>query len=344
MKSYFWLFATVFLCVSCAHTPDHGKANGYASRLSTTEQQKLYAALAQEIKKNNATHLKECNCMKAFYRNLFLPPDGTARYQFDEFVGSQASLLAHEQSVHVLVMGAGLLLNELSAIANILARGINATIYLTDWAYVFYGDDNFEQKALRFGAQPALIPAAWEDFYFWEWATDPKKEKEYLPFFANYHHAIDEFIAIIKGLDHIYGTKSIVHVLKPAMEMKTQLPHLDLIFSIDSFMDLPGIIMQLHYRWQLHNQPTRYATLNKIKPHGSFWGARDQTIHEQHSRIPVTIEAYDIVNRGKSGRYQLVESLTIAPTEAQKRKGINFAAEPDKDSTQSPFEMNDDVQ
>ncbi len=343
MKSLFQinvLALVLLLAVSCAHTPDRLAANQPAVPLSSLEKNKLYILIANEIKSINATHLKECNCMKAFHRNLFLPPDGTARYLFDDFVGTEASKLARNRSVSVLALGSGFLLNELTAIANILARGIDATIYLSDWAYIFYEDKDFEEKALRFGKNLETIPEAWENFYFWEMATDPKREKDFLPFFKRHHQAIDEFKAIIKKLDQAFGTSSTVHVIKQAMNAKAQLPELDLIISIDSFMDLPGMISQLHYRWQPASQPVRYVTINKIKPHGAFWGSGDKNIHEIHSRKPVTIEAYDISCLGKSGSYHRLESMVVESSESQINNGINFSVEPDdKDSTQSPFDM-----
>src|SRR5262249_23073526 len=147
-----------------------------------------------------AKHLKECNCMKSFYRDLFGAPDSTSRYIFDEKVGQHAIMQSvGKDPVSVLAIGSGFLLNELTAFANVLARGKNLKIYLTDWNYVFYGDDKWEEKAQKFGDNPELIPENWEFYPFWAWAKN--KEKPYLPFFQEHHQAIDEFKAIIKKLD-----------------------------------------------------------------------------------------------------------------------------------------------
>lgn len=124
---------------------------------------KLYENIIKEIKIIQAKHLKECNCMKAFYRNLSGMPNNTSRYVFDEKVGSYA-LTKGQRSISLLAIGSGTLLNELTAIANILARGISVNIYLTDFAYVFYGDDNYKDKALKLGEHPEDLPDGWKDF------------------------------------------------------------------------------------------------------------------------------------------------------------------------------------
>ncbi|HXW53767.1 MAG TPA: hypothetical protein VEL47_06655 [Myxococcota bacterium] len=195
--AFFFLFAQ-----SCHH--GNIKPSGqHQGDLSETSRNNIYRVLKQEIITIHASHLKECNCMKAFYRDLFAAPDESARYVFDDIVGKEAIKLTSEKdSVGVLAIGSGKLLNELTAFANILARGKNLHIYLNDWAYIFYGDTDFEKKALDLGEHPEKIPLSWKDFYFWAWAKN--HEKPYLPFFKEHHQAIDEFKAIVAILDQIY--------------------------------------------------------------------------------------------------------------------------------------------
>lgn len=66
------------------HTPERELARDDAWRLSPDKKEELYAMLASTIKHHDAGHLKECNCMKAYYRNLFATPNNTAHYVFDE--------------------------------------------------------------------------------------------------------------------------------------------------------------------------------------------------------------------------------------------------------------------
>ena len=117
----------------------------------------IYKILENEIKNNNAIQLKECNCMKALHRNLFEKPDNTSRYAFDKKVSENAVNL-HKEVISILAIGSGFLLNELTALANILANGKSLKIYLTDYAYIFYGDKNFKENALYLGNNPENIP------------------------------------------------------------------------------------------------------------------------------------------------------------------------------------------
>ena len=54
----------IILCLlfvaSCSHVP-----------VKNVNNLEVYSLIKKEIKEKNAVHLKECNCMKAFYRNLF---------------------------------------------------------------------------------------------------------------------------------------------------------------------------------------------------------------------------------------------------------------------------------
>ena len=58
--------------------------------------------------------------MKAFYRDLFAKPDKSARYEFDDIVGEEAIKISkNKDSVSVLAVGSGKLLNQLTTFANI---------------------------------------------------------------------------------------------------------------------------------------------------------------------------------------------------------------------------------
>ena len=90
----------------------------------------LYQQLANRLKKHHASTLTECNCMKAFYRNLFAPPDASARYQYDSTVATEAlKISSNQDTIHVLALGSGTLLNELTACTNLLAQRKNLKIY-----------------------------------------------------------------------------------------------------------------------------------------------------------------------------------------------------------------------
>lgn len=276
--------------------------------------------------------------MKAFYRDVFAKPDGSARYIFDEIVGNEAAKIAYgKDSVSVLAIGAGKLLNELTAFAHILARGINLHIYLNDWAYVFYGDKDFEKKALDLGEHPEKIPTGWREFYFWPWAKN--HEKPYLPLFQEHHQAIEEFKTIIAKLDQVYHTKSTIEIIKPAADWQVILPKLDMIISIDSFIDVPNLMWNLFYQFKLTNNPVRFISLNKTKPLGGFWESPDLSVRESNSMHEVSIDVYEISSTDGNGSYKKLETRVFAPTPEQTKKAPEFKINPERDSTQSPLDQ-----
>lgn len=307
--------------------------------LSTAKTAQHYKLLKQEIKREKATQLKECNCMKAFYRNLFLMPDNSARYVFDRTVGESAIQISqNKDTVNVLAIGSGTLLNELTAVSNILARGKNLNLYIIDYAYVFYGDKHFEKQAIRFGKHPELIPDNWRDFHFWDIYSHEKKQ--YLPFFKEHHTAITQFKNIMKNLDQHYGTHTQITVLKPPTDQPLKLSGLDMIISIDSFIDVPNIIWNLFYQFQIEtNKPIRFLALNKSKPLGGFWEPSNSSTRENASLKPVMIHVYDIHGSKASGSYQLIDTISLKANQTQMRNAPEFLSYPDQDSTQSPFDM-----
>ena len=296
----------------------------------------IYKSLETEIKQTNAIHLKECNCMKAFYRNLFEKPDNTSRYAFDKKVAQNAVNL-NKKIVSVLAIGSGFLLNELTALANILANGKNLKIYLMDYAYVFYGDKDFKENALYLGNNPESIPENWKSYHFWNWAKNNKKP--YLPFFEKHHRAIDEFKTIISSLDKIYNTSSIVEIIKPGKNEPANLPTLDMIIAIDAFIDIPELMWNLHYQLKL-NSPVRFISLNKNKPMGGFWDSADFKQRESNSLKPIAIEIYDVISKPGFGSYKLIERTMFEATTEQKAKGLEFITDPERDSNQSPLDSN----
>lgn len=332
-----WLLALLFF-QACSHIGFQQKSVFSPEKeLSPPQKNQLYEHIANEIKVTNAIHLKECNCMKAFYRNLLSAPDNTARYVFDNKVGQHAVMQSFDKdSVSVLAIGSGTLLNELTAFANILARGKNLKIYLTDWAYVFYGEHDFKEKALKFGNNPETLPDGWKDFYFWAWAKN--NEQPFLPFFEKHHQAIDEFKAVIKRLDQIYNTRTTVEIIRPATSEALNLPPLDMIISIDAFIDLPNLMWNLFYQMKLSNNPVRFIALSKTKPLGGFWDSPDLTLREAYSMKPVSIDIYDVTSKEGFGSYKLVEHTIFQANAEQIKKAPEFVIDPKKDSTQSPLE------
>lgn len=326
-KTYLSILVFFLLSTSCTHI----------GTKKNQDKNQIYAQLKQQIINTNAHHLKECNCMKAFYRNLFAAPDQSARYIFDEKVGELAETITpYKESVSVLAIGAGKLLNELSAFANILARGKNLHIYLTDWAYVFYDDPDFINHALKLGNNPQSIPEGWKEFYFWAWAKN--NEKPYLPFFEEHHHAIDEFKTIIANLDKIYNTQSTIEIIKPAQEKPVMLPELDMIISIDSFIDLPNLMWNLFYQLKLTKNPVLFIALNKNKPLGYFWESPDLAVRESYSLKPVNLEVYTVTSTENSGSYKLLEHRVFEATQEQIKNAPEFKKNPTRDSTQSPLD------
>ena len=317
--------------VNCAHVDDKKETFG------KNEQNQLYNLLEKEIRSSKAKELKECNCMKALYRNLFNPPDRTARYFFDEQVGEHGVALAQNRdTVRVLAIGSGTLLNELTAVSNILARGKNLDLYITDWAYVFYGEDNFKEKAINLGKNKDLIPEGWKEFYFWNWYED--KKEPYIPFFEKHHKAIEKFKTIMSNLDKHYGTKTKIRIIKPPAEKAIQLPKLDMIISIDSFLDVPNLMWNLFYQLKLNNMPVRFLALNKAKPLGGFWDSPDLSVREKNSLKPVSIDIYDIESNKKHGSYTLIDQIIFNYNKSQLEYAPEFEKNPKRDSTQSPLD------
>ena len=130
------------------------------------------------------------------------------------------------------------------------------------------------------GEHPKKIPFGWKDFYFWAWAKN--HEKPYLPFFKEHHQAI-EIKAIIAKLDQIYGTTSTIEIIKPPSNKPIILPKLDMIISIDAFLDVPNLMWNLFYQLKLQNNPVRFIALSKNKPLGGFWESPDLSVREEYS-------------------------------------------------------------
>lgn len=329
MKNFLFIF---FLLPFCTHAP--------VEQLSLDKKEKLelYSLLEKEIKAQKASELKECNCMKAFYRNLFDAPNGSARYAFDQKVGENALFLSEgKKTVDVLALGSGTLLNELTAISNILARGKNLNLYLSDYSYIFYGEEGYEKKALLWGENPDLIPEGWRNFFFWPWHKN--KRKPYLPHFKKNHTAINKFKKIVAQLDKFYGTKTKITILKPPSEKAEPLPSLDIIIAIDAFLDLPNIIWNLFYKLPSNDKPVRFMALNKTKPHGGFWNSEDFSKTEIYSLEPVSLSVYDIKGDSNSGSYKLVEKITFKPNEKQLKKAPEFIKDPKREPAQSPLDL-----
>lgn len=295
---------------------------------------KLYELLKNQIKEYKASQLKECNCIRAFYRNFFHKPNGTVRYVFDQKVGEHAVEVArNKDTVNALAIGSGALLNELSAFSNILARGKNLNVYLIDYAYVFYGDDDFKKKAISFGKNPKLIPEKWQGFHFWDLYKNEKAS--YLPLFEKHHAAIEQFKVIIKNVANYYNTKVNIYILKPPTEQAINLTDIDIIIAIDAFMDVPNLMWTLFYEIKIPKM-TRFIALNKAKPLGGFWDATT----DENLLKPVTIDIYDLKSTQEDGSYKLIEKITFKATQEQIDDSSSFIKKSNGDNTQSPFDMN----
>lgn len=298
----------------------------------------VYQHIAQELKAVNATHLKECNCMKAYYRNLFAPPTDTARYSFDAKVTEYALKSAQDaRPVSIFAIGSGTLLNELTAFASILAQGKSLKIYISDWAYIFYGKEHYEEQAIMYARDRSRLPLAWRDFYFWNW--EEKRNQDFLKLFSDHHAAIDEFKQVIAALDLIYNTQSTVELIEPFSEKKIILPPLDLIITVDAFLDLPNVMWNLFYRMQLAG-PVVYVSLNKTKPSGGFWEPEDDKHIEANSLNSVSLEVYQITSSPIGGSYKILEKSEFKPSLEQLKASPDFRKGPDVDPVQSPFEIN----
>lgn len=310
-------------------------------KLSSHYVDEIYRNIVNYIKEINASYLRECNCMKAFYRNLWEKPDGSARYVFDEKVGEHAMLLSeNHKSISILAIGSGKLLNELTAFANILARGKNLTIYLTDYAYIFYQEPQFKEKALSYIDHPKTIPPGWRYFDFWEKASSNRDN--YVGLFEELNRSIDEFKLVMKHLDTIYKTTSMVHIIKPGENELVKLPLVDIIIAIDAYMDIPNLIRNLHYKIKLdEHKPVRFIALNKyISPLG-HWDNDDLSLREEESKRPVSIDIFDIKMNNLSGCYNLIERRELSPSERQLKNAPEFISNPDRDTTQSPLDINE---
>lgn len=320
--------------LSCAHVA----APSREQILRTEIRSSLYNNIKNILIETNAVDLKECNCMAAFNRDLLSEPDGSARYMLDKKVGEQARKLGTKDSISVFVIGAGLLLNELTAIANILAQKKNAKIYLTDWAYVFYGEENFQEKALAWGKNPDALPEGYKNFYFWQWARKKVKDWPFIPFFEQHHRAIDQFKTALMGLDKIYGTTSTVEIIKPVADSVFNLPPIDLILSIDAFTDLPNLTKILLYEFKLAKNPIRFISLNKTQPLGGFWHSSGGKKIEESEKKGVLIESYDVSSIKNRGSYALIEHIELLPSAEQIERLQKMKAKSQRDSAQSPLE------
>ena len=327
------LFISLSFLFNCVHS----KTEKITS-LNDAQKSILYQSVESDIRSSNATELKECNCMKAFFRDLSKNPDHSSRYTFDDLVGRHAEIVSvNKDDVNVLIIGSGTLLNELTAVANILARGKNLNLYLTDWAYIFYDDPEFEQKATAYGKNPDLIPEGWKGFYFWEWYKNEKRP--YLPFFRQHHQAIDQFKTVVSKLDTRYGTKTQIRIIQPPVDEKKSLPELDLVFSVDAFIDIPNLIWNFYHQFELNSKSIRYLTLNKSKPLGGFWDSTDLSKKEEYSLKPVSIDIFDIGGNQTQGAYQLIEHIDFEKNENQMIYAPGFKSDPERSATQGLFDM-----
>lgn len=112
-----------------------------------------------------------------------------------------------------------------------------------------------------------------------------------------------------------------------------------MIIAIDAFIDIPELMWNLHYQLKINNS-VRFISLNKNKPMGGFWDSADFKQREANSLKPVTIEIYDVVSKPGFGSYKLIERMIFEPTNEQKAKGLEFITNPEKNSNQSPFDVN----
>ncbi len=333
MKLLLSIFAS--LCFfSCAHIESPLVEHVLPAEIKSS----TYNIIKNALLEAKAVELKECNCMAAFHRDLFGEPDGSARYVFDQKVSENARQLGTKNSMAVLAIGSGLLLNELTAIANILAQKKNVKIYLTDWAYLFYGENNFQERALVLGKNPDSLPEGYKEFYFWEWAKKKDKDWPFIPFFEMHHRAIDQFKAAIAYMDKIYGTNSSVEIIKPVADHAVDLPALDMIISIDSFIDIPVLIKILHYQFKLTKNPVRFISLNKTKSLGGFWDSSPGKEIEEAQKKPVVIEVYKVTSLKGSEAYTLLERSEHAASAAQIERMRKRKSVPRRDSTESPLE------
>lgn len=125
----------------------------------------------------------------------------------------------------------------------------------------------------------------------------------------------------------------------PSQSPPVKLPNIDVVLSIDSFVNTPTLLANLFY--QIHSQgtkPMRFISLNKISPHGHFYDSDDPSMHESDSLHPVTIEVADVTGNHQPGNYQIIKRVTIAPTVSQLRNAPEFKTNPNRNPSQSPLD------
>ena len=323
MKSLF-AFLLLFSLLSCVHTPEE------KTRLTDTEEAELYQTLKKFILEEEAKDLKECHCMKAFYRDLKTPPNNTVRYVYDRKLGEQAIMRSQGRSnVKIFAIGSGLLLNELTAFSYVLALGKNLEIYANDHAYIFYGQDNFEEKATQWAENKELIPEGWKGFYFGI-VTQLKKDSEPLiPFLHKHHRAVDQFKNVIQKIARHYKRTVNFKIILPPTDAKIKLPEIDLVTAIDAFQDLPNLMYNFFYNFSFARSSVRFIGLNKTKPLGDFWDGEKDEEREHASLQTVHIDVYDITQESGFGSYRLVEKLDFSYTKDQKEKSVNYIKNPE---------------
>ncbi len=323
MKSLF-AFLLLFSLLSCVHTTEE------KTRLTDTEEAELYQTLKKFILEEEAKDLKECHCMKAFYRDLKTPPNNTVRYVYDRKLGEQAVIRSQGRSnVKIFAIGPGLLLNELTAFSYVLALGKNLEVYANDHAYIFYGQDNFEEKATQWAENKELIPEGWKGFYFWD-RYKPKEEhlEPLIPLLHKHHRAVDQFKNVIQKIAKHYNRTVDFKIILPPTDAKIKLPEIDLVTAIDAFQDLPNLMNNFFYAFSLARSSVRFIGLNKTKPLGHFWGGEKAEEREHASLQTVHIDIYDITQEPGFGSYRLVEKLDFSYTKDQKEKSVNYIKNP----------------
>lgn len=84
---------------------------------------------------------------------------------------------------------------------------------------------------------------------------------------------------------------------------------------------------------------TRFITLNKDKPLGGFWDAKNIKDRYLYTGESVSVEVYDISGNKKEGNYKLVERGEFQPTASQTKNSINFKENPRTDTRQGVFDF-----
>jgi hypothetical protein len=219
---------------------------------------------------------------------------------------------------------------------NILASGKSAQVYITDWAYPFWDQKDFPKLVDVMAKNPNKRPENWKNFNFW----DPKNLL--MPvndFLTEHHQAIAEFRVLLHKLDEKYGAHSNLIVLKTPPEGRLQIPSMDLLVSIDSFLDLPNFIWQMQYGIDLQKKSVRFITLNKHKPNGDFWDW-DLKAFETAATVSkenIQLEIYDFHIEENARKFTLLETQSFSPTKPQLKCGPVYS-EKKLDMSQSAFE------